>query len=291
MKKCRLALTLLAVLLAISCQVFAAPDTELQYVYSTDSDGVKTRSARISNEILEKSLSYTFYYNRLEQNYQPIVNEYILLLKWRRDLPGGAGLTLWGGVLSNELRGFVPAAVMYDKSFSDYLHGWFSAGRETVGTVPANQLGLFRTNVSASTLRTYRNNASLKVSGDMWFYSDLNTEQRWLASYTKNFSKRFELTAFYRYRDALFTRPGIYWVPQQEHVVSLAPRYTIPLRREGKLTLTFQKSLWAQNNSGAISSREIDVELTWGRFTAGYQSVQDGDYSSHNYRALYKIDW
>ena len=269
----------------------AAPDTVLQYLYSTDSDGVKTRSTKISNELLEKSLTYSFFYTRMEQNYQPIVNEYVLVLKWRRDLPGDAGLTFWGGLLSNDLRGFIPAAVMYDKALSDNTHAWFSAGRETIGTVPANQLELYRTNVAASMIRTFRSKAFMKISADGWFYNDMNTEQKWLASYTKNFSKRFEMTGFYRYRDANFTRPGIYWVPQQEHTLGLAPRYTIPVSREGQLAVTFQKALWAQNRSGGINSHEIDVELVWGRVMAGYRSVQDGDYSSHNYRINYKIDW
>ena len=90
---------------------------------------------------------------------------------------------------------------------------------------------------------------------------------------------------------ANFTRPGIYWVPQQEHAVTLAPRYMIPLGKESNLSLTFQQAVWARNKTGGINQYEIEVACNIGRLAAMYRRVHDGDYNSSNYSLEYKFRW
>ena len=284
----------LFLLFPLAAKTSAAPaplELTARTQYSTDSDGVKTTSTKLSTENMDTPFTFSVYYNHLRQRYESSINEYVLLVKWKRPLSKQETLTLWAGVLSNDIRTFVPAAFMYDRAFSDKSHLWVSAGRENIGTIRANQLGLDRTNLSATFLHKPTDDTVWKLSGDQWYYNDANQEQKWKLGFTKRFSKRFDITAAYQYHNANFTRPGIYWVPQQEHAVTLAPRYMIPLGKESNLSLTFQQAVWARNKTGGINQYEIEVACNIGRLTAMYRQMHDGDYNSSNYSLEYKFRW
>lgn len=284
---------LLSLLSGLPAATAASPATETdsRFQYSTDSDGVQSRSLKVTDENSGRPLTYTLYYTRIGQKFQSDINEHTFLFKWSRPLANQeTALTFWGGYLKNDIRSFVPAAVMYDKGFSDTQHLWLSAGRETIGTIPANRLGLFRSSLSAAYQWKTSPGASLNLSGDQWFYSDQNREQKWQLSYDKQLSTRFTLAAMYQDHDAKFTRPGIYWVPQKDQAFILAPRYSLPIG-QGIFSLTLQKALWARNADGSITRHDIGAAYQLGKMTAGYHYLRDGDYTSHNYTLDYQLFW
>ena len=87
----------------------AATDTkktivDTSFTYSTDSDGVTSRSMKITDEKAENPLSYTLYLTRLGQKYRPSIDEKTLVFKWVRPLKNEANLTIWGGYTKNDLR-------------------------------------------------------------------------------------------------------------------------------------------------------------------------------------------
>ncbi len=263
-------------------------ETNFTFQYSNDSDGVTSRGMKMTDANTGRPLTYTFYYTRLGQKFQPDITEKTLVFKWVRPLAKEANLTVWGGYLKNDLRSFVPGAVMYDKSVSDTQHVWLSAGRESIGTIPANRQGLFRRSVSSAYQWKTAPGAYLSVNADHWFYSDQNREQQYQLSYKKQLSSRFDLSAVYSYHDAKFESPGIYWVPQQEQTFSIAPRYSMPLG-DGTLSLTLQKALWAKNKDGSLTHHEVDINYHSGHFTTGFHFLRDGDYNSRNYTLDYRL--
>ena len=261
---------------------------DTSFTYSNDSDGVTSRSMKLTDENTENPLSYTLYLTRLGQKYRPSIDEKTLVFKWVRPLKNEANLTIWDGYTKNDLRSFVPAALMYDQSISDTHHAWYSVGRESIGTIPANERNLFRSSVAASHMWRTSPGASLALEANQWFYSDQNREQKYVLSYTQKHSARFETVASYAYHDAKFTQPGIYWVPQQEHRLSITPKYDIPIGN-GTLALAWEQGLWARNKDGSIKSYKGTVSYRQGRFNAGVEYLHDGDYNSHLYRLDYQL--
>lgn len=281
-----LALTLLA-LSPMPGETAAKPES-FRYQYSSDSDGVKARSIKISDEDSGEPLTHSVYYTQLSQTNRPSITEKTVVFKWVRPLQNQGYLTLWAGYMKNDIRHFIPAAIMYNKEISDTQNVWISAGRETVGTIAANEQGINRTSVSASYQWKTGPASAFTVSGDHWFYTDDNREEKWQALYTHQLSSRLDVTAAYTYHTASTTHPGVYWVPQQEHTFSLAPRYTIPIGA-GNLSLTLKKSLWARNTDGSIKQHEIKGTYQLGRFSASYSYLRDGDYTSRLYSADYQF--
>lgn len=275
--------------LSVMTSLATATPVETGFVYSTDSDGVVSHSYRIATANEEQPLNFTFYRNRLSQS-GTTINENVLVGQWVRPVSEKANITLWTGLLKNDIRNFVSYAGMYDVKVGDADHMWLSYGHDAIGTVNAYRQGITTNTGTFSYSHKPVEDVELLLKGQHVAYSDSNNQQILDLSITKNFSERFKLGLKYGYDSADFQVPGIYYVPLQQSTFSIVPEWNIPIG-VGKLVFTGEQSFAGHDSTGSINLHSVSADYKINNVSVGTTYFRTDDYSSRDWHMNWNHNW
>ena len=272
-------------LCSAACHASGSP-LSAGYTYADDSDGIKTYSYKLSTAAEGRPFSLDLYRTRIRQN-QTDLTETTVIAKAQRALSDHETLTLWGGYSKNEMRHFVPAALMYNARQGDNSL-WLSAGREAVGTVEASRDHIYYNTLSASYMHRV-GEGKLLLEAAQYNYSDDNQRRRYSLTYSQEINPRLKAGLRYGYDSADSTRPGKYYVPQDERVLSIVPEWTIPINSRSKWLITGEISLSAHDSTGSIRRHGAEVGLMVDSLYVGTKYYRSGDYWSRVWRLSYTV--
>ncbi|MBP2626222.1 MAG: hypothetical protein H6Q68_933 [Firmicutes bacterium] len=279
----------IAMAVSMAMPFVAAAPVQIGLSYSKDSDGLDSYSYSIGTEKEEKPLNFTVYQNRLVQS-NTSINENMLLGKWVKTVSKKANVTLWTGFLKNDIRDFISYSGMYDTEVRGDDHMWFSYGHDAVGTVLAHQNGISTNTTTFSYLHKPVEDVEMILKVEHTAYSDNNNQKKLDISIAKHFSERLKLGVAYGYNSADYSASPVYYVPVQESTLSIVPQLAIPIGL-GKVVLTGEKSLVADNSSGSISRYSIATDVIFGNLSMGTKYFSEPAYSSRTWHMNWNHEW
>lgn len=286
MTRKKIAVLLTAITLSGATCFAAADPVAAGFTYASDSDGITTHSYKLSTAAEGKPFSFDLYRTRIKQGSTEL-NGTTFVAKAQRPLSDNESLTLWGGYTTNKLNHFVPAALMYN-SRNKAGGLWLAVGREAIDTVAANRESLYYNTASVSYLHK-TDQTTIVLDAKQYHYSDSNRRESYSATVSQTLSPRLQAGIRYTYTDADFARPGTYYVPLGESVVSFVPEWTIPLGKGSKLLLTGELSLTAHDKTGSIHRRVAEAGIEMKSLYIGTKYYRSGDYWSRTYRLNYSF--
>jgi len=290
-KKIVVAVVSLMAVLSMNLVMAAAEPVKVatSFSYSKDSDGVVYHAYHIGTADEDKPVSINLYRTNIFQSGERI-NDNTILGKWQLAVTDLAKFTLWTGYTYNDIRTFIPYAVMYDTKLANDDHVWLSFGHNAVSTIQAYRQGVTSNAAGVSYLHDFGAGVNFTAQAGSTLFSDSNSEKKFNLAVSKKYSQYFTMNLGYGYDNAEHKASPVYYVPVGEQVLFVGANYTVPVG-VGKLALAAEQSLAAHNSDGSIKRQSISADLTFGSFSTGAKYFRSGDYWAKTCQITWNHAW